>query len=281
MRTCVLTLLSFGAVLASAQTTPSVAPGGVENAASFQALPLAPGSLFTIFGSALASQTASASTVPFSNQLGGVTVQFTNTATNTTVNAPLSFVCGTCVAPNNSQVNAQVPWELVTPGTSATVSMVVSNNGVSSAPTQVSIAPFSPGIFGFNAASGSIYALAYTYQTGQFCWPTGSVPGLTTAPATPNTLIVIYATGLGAVNQTVPDGGVPTGSTPAQVNTPPVLMIGGVSVPIAFAGLTPQFPGVYQLNVELPAGVPTGNNVPVQLQINGITSPVTFTMAIN
>jgi uncharacterized protein (TIGR03437 family) len=277
MRTCVFSLLAFGAVLASAQTSqnsPVITPGGVINGASFQAQqPLAPGSLFSIFGSALASQTASASTVPFSSQpLSGVTVQFTNTATNTTVNAPLSFVAPT-------QINAQVPFELVTPGTSATVSMVVTNNGVSSPATQVNIAPYSPGVFGYAVSATQSYALAYTYNTGQFAWPTGSVAGLTTAPATPGSLIVIYATGLGAVSPTVADGAASLDAT-RTANTPPVLLIGGMSVPVAFAGLSPQFPGVDQLNVVLPANVPTGNNVTVQLQLNGVTSPNTFTMAI-
>ena len=117
-----LTFALFTAALASAQT-PLIAPGGITNGASFQAIPLAGGSLFSIFGSGLASQTASASTVPFSRSLGGVTVHFVNGST--TMDAPISYVqpgTGT-----SSQINAQVPWGLVPPGTSATVNVTVSN----------------------------------------------------------------------------------------------------------------------------------------------------------
>jgi uncharacterized protein (TIGR03437 family) len=275
MRKLIFFCLVFAASLASAQSTaPIIAPGGITNGASFQSIPLTNGSLFSIFGSGLASQTASASTVPFSRSLGGVTVQFVNGST--TINAPISYVqpgTGT-----SSQINAQVPWGLVTPGTTATVNMVVSNNGVPSATTPVNVAPFSPGIFGFNSASGT-FAIAYTYQDGMFAWPANSVAGLTTHPAVHGSLIIIYATGLGAVSPPIDDGAAP-GLVLTSANTLPVVMIGGVSAPVAFAGLQPQFPGVYQLNVTVPANAPTGNAVPLQIQVGGVTSPASFTIAV-
>lgn len=272
MRIRTLLFLVFAAALASAQT-PVIAPGGITNGASFQAIPLAPGSLFSIFGSGLASQTASASTVPFSRSLGGVTVTFVNGSTS--IDAPLSYVqpgTGT-----SSQINAQIPWELVPAGTSATVNVTVNNNGVPSAATPVNIAPFSPGIFGFATASGTL-AIAYTYQDGMFAWPAGSVAGLNTHPAAPGSLVIVYATGLGAVDQTVPDGAPPSVLTNAV--TPPVLLIGGISAPVAFAGLQPQFPGVYQLNITIPQNAPTGSAIPIQVQVGGVTSPSTFTIAV-
>jgi uncharacterized protein (TIGR03437 family) len=275
MRNRTLFLLGFAAALASAQTTPIIAPGGVTNGASFQAIPLTGGSLFSIFGSGLASQTASASTVPFSRSLGGVTVQFVNGST--TVDAPISYVqpgTGT-----SSQINAQVPWSLVPAGTTATVNMVVSNNGVPSASTPVTIAPFSPGVFGFAATSGTM-AIAYTYADGMFAWPAGTVAGLTTHPAAHGALLIVYATGLGAVTPSVADGAA-SGSVLTQVNTPPVVTIGGVTAPVAFAGLQPQFPGVYQLNITVPPNAPAGNAVPIQIQVGGVVSPASFTIAVS
>ena len=274
MRISAFSFVVFLSALASAQT-PTIAPGGIANGASFQAIPLAGGSLFSIFGSGLASQTASASTVPFSRSLGGVSVHFVNGSTS--IDAPISYVQpGTG---SSSQINAQVPWGLVAPGTSATVNMVVSNNGTDSVSTPVQIAPFSPGIFGFNSTSGTM-AIAYTYQDGQFAWPTNSVAGLTTHPAARGSLIIVYATGLGAVTPTIGDGDAP-GLVLTQVNTQPVVTIGGITATVAFAGLQPQFPGVYQLNVTVPTGAPTGNAVPIQIQVGGVTSPASFTIAVN
>jgi uncharacterized protein (TIGR03437 family) len=269
MRTCCFSFLVLAAAMASAQNTPTISSGGVVNAASFQGT-LAPGSLFTIVGSALSSQTASASTVPFSRSMGGVTVHFTNGSNS--VDAPLSYI-----APG--QINAQIPWTLVTPGTSATTQMVVSNNGVTSAPTAVTISPFGPGVFGFNAPSGGIYAIAYTYLDGKFTWPVNSVAGLTTHPAAPGSLVIVYATGLGAVTPTIADGDVP-GSVLTTANTQPQLLIGGISAQVAFAGLTPQYPGVYQLNIVVPTNAPTGSAVPLQIQVGGVTSPASFTIAV-
>jgi uncharacterized protein (TIGR03437 family) len=53
----------------------------------------------------------------------------------------------------------------------------------------------------------------------------------------------------------------------------PQLMIGGQSATISFAGLTPQFAGLYQVNAVVPSGTQTGASVPVTLTIDGQTSP--------
>jgi minor extracellular serine protease Vpr len=273
MRTCTFSFLAFAAALASAQSTNPVinSTGGIVNAADYQN-PIAPGSLFSIFGSRLSSQTASALTIPLSTSLGGVTVQFVSGST--TINAPMLYVQPDGSTPGSSQINAQVPWELAAPGAAnTTVNVVVSHDGVSSAPTPVTIGPFSPGIF----ASGT-QAIAVNLD-GTLAWPANSVAGLTTHPASPGSTIILYATGLGAVNQTIPDGAI-SGSVLAQTLTIPTVMVGGMNAQVQFSGLAPQFVGVNQLNVVVP-NVPAGNAIPIQIQVGGITSPSTITMAVN
>ena len=270
MRTVAVSILLAAAVV-SAQTTPTINSGGILNAASFQA-PLAPGALFSIFGSRLSSQTASASTIPLSNTLGGVTVQFVNGST--TINAPMLYVQPDGPGGVISQINAQVPWELVVPGSTATVNVIVSHDGVSSAPTPVTIGPFSPGMF----ASGT-QAIAVNYPDGTLAWPANSVAGLTTHPVQPGGTLILYATGLGAVNSAPPDGSASLDAT-RTVNTPPQVTIGGIQATVLFAGLTPQFVGVNQINITVPANAPIGNAVPLQLIVGGITSPSTITIAV-
>jgi uncharacterized protein (TIGR03437 family) len=267
MRTWAFSSVVFAAALASAQN-PLITPGGIGNAADFQG-PLAPGALFSIFGSRLSSQTASALTIPLSNSLGGVTVQFINGST--TINAPMLYVQPDGASP--SQINAQVPWNLVTPGTTATVNVVVSHDGLSSPPTPVTIGPFSPGIF----AAGT-QAVVVNYPDGTLAWASNSIAGLTTHPASPGSLVIVYATGLGAVDHTPSNGDV-SGAVLANTLTPPQVMIGGVTAQVVFSGLAPQFVGVNQLNVIIP-NVPAGSNVPIQLSLGGITSPATITMAV-
>jgi len=270
MRTRVFSVLVFAAALATAQT-PTIKSGGIVNGADFQG-PLAPGALFSIFGSSLSSQTAQASTVPLSSSpLGGVTVQFVNGST--TINAPMLYVQPDGATAGSSQINAQVPWGLVTPGTTATVNVVVSHDGVSSAPTPVTIGTFTPGIF----ASGT-QAVA-TNLDGTLVWPANSVAGLTTRPAKPGDTIIVYATGLGAVTPTVDDGAPGGPTTLHSVVTVPVVLVGGLSAQVAFAGLSPQFVGVNQLNIVIP-NVAAGSAVPIQIQVGGITTPNTTTIAI-
>jgi uncharacterized protein (TIGR03437 family) len=59
------------------------------------------------------------------------------------------------------------------------------------------------------------------------------------------------------------------------------VLIGGREAQVLFSGLSPQFPGVYQLNVVVAPETPTGNAVPIQLRIGGLTSTDRVTIAVS
>ena len=60
---------------------------------------------------------------------------------------------------------------------------------------------------------------------------------------------------------------------------PCALTIGGQSSQAAFAGLAPEFVGLYQINTEVPKGVTPGSIVPVVLSVAGQQStPVTINL---
>jgi uncharacterized protein (TIGR03437 family) len=266
----VLLLCLLVASLAIAQ--PAIrSTDGILNGASFQSgAPIAPGSLLSIFGSKLASQMAQASTYPLSTPLGGVTVQFVSGST--TLSAPLENVFPD-VGGGLSQINAQVPWSLLPGGVgTATVNVIVNNNGVASAPSPVKVASIAPGIFAFGTR-----AIAANVTDATFAWPVGAVPGLITHPAKPGDFVTLYATGLGPVDTPVADG---ANSLDKLRNTTsmPVVMVGGVSAGIQFAGLSPQFAGVNVINVQVP-NIPAGDNVPVQIIFGGLPSN-SLTMAV-
>lgn len=50
--------------------------------------------------------------------------------------------------------------------------------------------------------------------------------------------------------------------------------MGGVNVPVVFSGLTPGTVGLYQVNVQVPAGMPTGGAISLVLTL---TDPGTGT----
>jgi uncharacterized protein (TIGR03437 family) len=63
--------------------------------------------------------------------------------------------------------------------------------------------------------------------------------------------------------------------------TTPTVLIGNVPAQVLFSGLTPQYPGVYQLNVIVATGTPPGNAVPLQIRMNGVTSRNDVTIAVS
>ncbi len=262
----------FAGILAA--QTPNI--GSVTNAATFQpnpSVPLAPGMLFTIFGSSLANQIAQPSSLVLSSSLAGVSVQFENDSASFT--APLSYVQPDNPGANvQSQINAQVPWELAPVGGGTTTwNVVVNNNGALSSATPITVGAVAPGIF---AASGRGIVINLD---GTLSWPVGALPPLVTHPAKPGDVVIVYANGLGAVDQPITDG---QNSLDQLRNTVtiPVVLVGGQPAQVAFSGLTPQYPGVNQLNIVVP-NVPAGDNVPIQIQVGGLTSPITVTMGIS
>jgi uncharacterized protein (TIGR03437 family) len=256
----------------SAAQTPSIASGGILNGASFvPGQPVTAGSLISIFGTNLASSMAQADTIPLSNSLGSVSVQFISGTT--TLNAPMLFVTGPGAS---SQINAQVPWSLVPANSTQNANVVVTVNGLASAPSQVTVGPFSPGIF--TTGPPDFRAIAQNVD-GTLAQPAGSISGLTTHPVKVGDALIVYATGLGPVDSTPADGAIPPSGTLVNTQTKPTVLVGGVSADVLFSGLTPQFVGVNQVNIVIP-NVPADDKVPLQFQMGGITSPKTVTIAV-
>jgi uncharacterized protein (TIGR03437 family) len=81
--------------------------------------------------------------------------------------------------------------------------------------------------------------------------------------------VILFANGLGPVDQPEPSGF--AADKIANVSTPYTVTIGGVQANVSFAGLIPGFVGLYQLNVDVPAGLGSGDQ-PVLIQIGGAQS---------
>jgi uncharacterized protein (TIGR03437 family) len=267
----------FGILLASVldvqvhAQTPVIAPGGIVNGATFAPGPVAPGSIASIFGSSLASALATASTIPLSMALADVTVTINGKP------APLYFVSPDQPGkPGTAQINIQIPYDVLPAGTtSGNVNVTVNRTSTgASQPATVAIAPVEPGILATNGQ-----AIAINNADGTLAAPANSIPGLTTHAVTAGDVLILYATGLGAVTPTIANGANSLDQL-RSTNVTPTVMIGGINAQVLFSGLTPQFTGVNQVNIIVPSGITPGNTVPIQIQANSITTTNQVTIAI-
>ena len=286
-----LHLAMFAAVavstIAQAQT-PVIDPNRIYNAASFAPTtqqPVAQGSMVSIFGTNFATGNAINDKVPFPISLGGVSVSFNN------VLAPVSLVVHDPV--NGDQINVQVPWDalpVLPPGTNGAVQVVVNQSGNPSAPVTIPIAAAAPGVFAIQLDNqgrvigyGSGQAIAYSGSDGLFAAAPGAIGGYTSHPAKINDpfSLVVLATGLGAVSPPVKSGQSANDGQLHRTLVAPDVLIGGVPAQVIYSGLSPEFVGVYQLNVIIQPGTPLGNAVPIQIRTAGITSTNKVTIAVS
>jgi len=222
-------------------TTPIVKQGSLVHGASQKGdLPVAPGTLVTIYGANLATTTDQPQVL-----LGGQTL-------------PVLFA-------NATQINAQVPYDL---NVNTEHQVVVKRGTTLSVGESFTVGSTQPGIFTANQQG-----------TGQgiVIGPDQLTVATPATPAERGKVIIIYCTGLGAVTPGVTLGQpAPANPLATTVNSVTVTA-GGRPAQVLFSGLTPGFTGLYQVNAVLAADTPTGNEVPITIAAGGQTSnSVTF-----
>ena len=240
--------------------SPSVT-GQVLDGASFHA-PVAAGSLAAVFQPNLASGLTVANAVPLPDSLGGVSMAFYGSLA-----APIFGVSA-------SQANIQIPWELQGLGMAD-----LTTTGTSGASTTfaVPLAAFAPAIFSVNQ-QGTGQGLVTVAGSGTLVAAPGSIPGATTSAASKGAYITIYCVGLGPVNNQPATGSAATDAS-STTTSPVSVSFNGVSTPAAFAGLAPGSVGIYQVNVQIPPGAPTGAAISLAVTVGGVTSN-TVTIAL-
>jgi uncharacterized protein (TIGR03437 family) len=243
-------------------SVPVVNAGGVVNAGSYTAQGVAPGSIVSIFGTNLAAATASASTIPLPTTLGDVT-----TVTFNGIPAGLYFV-------SQTQINAQLPFDVLSGQDSGTVAIVVTRGTGTSQPQNVTVTPASPGIF-TTSANGLGQAFAYDNTTGALAAPGGtSIGSFATAPISVSSgdAVIVACTGLGSVTPSIDDYVAASDGIFRYTVLTPTVLIGGVAATPVYSVLSPQFVSEYQIGVVPDPATPTGDAVPIQIQIGGVTT---------
>jgi uncharacterized protein (TIGR03437 family) len=231
-------------VVQASPSAPTIA--AVLNAASFQA-GISSGTWIAIFGTNLASTTSNWSSGDIVNgklptRLDGVS------ATVDGKPAAVYFI-------SPGQINVQVPDD----NTLGPVPVqVTSPLGTATATAQMQA--FSPGLFTFDGKY-----LAAQHADYSFVGKPGLISGVTTTPAQPGEVVILWGTGLGPSNPTTPAGELVTQAEPLANQV--TVSIGGVQVNAQWAGISGA--GLWQINVQVPSSLPSGDGL-VVAQVGGV-----------
>jgi uncharacterized protein (TIGR03437 family) len=234
---------------------PAYSAAGIVNASNFTPGPFTANSVVTLFGSNLTLNFPGAP-APQGSQLvtslGGASVYVEG------IPAPLLYA-------GTNQINFLIPLELST----GVVQVCVVRQGVNGPQVDITLVSGAPALF----PSPDGYALAAD-------WNNANAVVTTQTPAHSLDTIIVYATGLGSA------GIFATGEIPpvaAQINNLAFLTVylNGTALDpslIKYAGVTPGFAGLYQINLVLPDKL--GADPEIRVAIGNQISPPGLKLAV-
>jgi uncharacterized protein (TIGR03437 family) len=286
-------VISIGGTSSPASLTIAVTGlSAIVNNASFTSPGVAsPGSIATAFANSLGTNTDTLAGLFPAAQSEGVQLSFNGIA------APMFHLVASAA---QQQVDLLVPAELPTSGT---VNVQLSTSTGVYPNYTLTVVPANPGFYRIPDPNvpGRFNVIAQFANTTWLALPASMTTALglpacisTTEPLTQcgqpaaiGDYLVIYATGLGLTTPNGdPNGHFLTsgqfppadGSVLYKTPTTPVVAVGGVSAAVLYSGLAPGFPGLYQIDIQVPPGVASGDDVPVQVTILGASDTATISV---
>jgi uncharacterized protein (TIGR03437 family) len=260
------TMFNYTQIYQPPNLLPVISSGGIVSASAFGGFSsFSPGSWIEIYGNNLASDTRGWG----SSDFNGINAPTSLDQTTITIGGKSAFVDYISAGQVNALVSSDTPTGMQ--------QLVVQTSVGSSAAYNVTVNPTQPGLLAPSSfrISGVPYVVAIL-SDGSYALPTGAVSGVASRPAHPGETVTMYGVGFGPVTPNTPAGQL------AQQLTmlPPsfTMSIGGTPVALAYAGLAPNFTGLYQFNVTIPS-VPSGN-APVTFSLNGTGSVQTLYIAV-
>lgn len=243
---------------------PSISPNGVVTAAAFGgSQSIGPGTWIEIYGQNLAPDAREWSGADFTGstapiQLDGVRVTIAN------VPAYIRYI-------SSGQVNAQVPSG-ISPGQQQ---LVVTTPAGSSAPYTITVNPLQPGVLAPASfiVNGKQYLAALFPDGSTFVLPPNSLPGVTSRQAKPGETIIVYGIGFGPTTPNFTAGQIASATN--SLATTPQVTFGTTPATLSYYGLAPNFVGLYQFNVVVPA-VANNDLEPISFSVNG--TPISQTL---
>jgi uncharacterized protein (TIGR03437 family) len=243
-------------LVVEAQGPPIANAGGVVNNGTFASgEPLAEGDIAAVFGTQFDFDAPEgAIQLPLQNTMDGIQVLVNGIA------APVYYVSA-------NQINFEVPINASTANGGAGTVQVV-RNGTAGNLIYVDINAQVPRF------------ILYDGNYGIITTPTGALTGIPSNPVKPGDTIVIYALGLGLTSPPVASGTASPGPPNLASVSGTTQVCFGVETPFEqapcatafFSGLTPNFIGLYQIDVTIPSGIASGNSTMSLLLVDNVES---------
>jgi uncharacterized protein (TIGR03437 family) len=243
----------IGGNLADNPEVPILGVNGVVSNASFAATAQpSPGEMVSVFGERLSEELTVAPTLPLPSQLRNTSLTLAGRP------LPLFFT-------SPGQIGTVIPYDIPQ---QVTHQIIARRGNRLSVPEPVTVMPAQPAVFPFGPnPRGQGIIQVFRTATEYFLNDRAN-------PAVIGDVVVIYCTGLGAVDPPVAAGAAATSSRTVNEVT---VTIGGRAARVDYAGLTAGLSGLYQINTRVPEGVVPGDEVPVVVTVAGFPSvPVTM-----
>ena len=212
------------------------------NAASLLPGPIAPGEIVTLLGAFGIPADSSAAVA----------------ATMNGAAMPVLYALG-------NQINAIVP---VSMDSTKPAALAIGFQNQQIAQLTLPTTATSPALFTQNGTGiglGAILNQDYSYNSPSNPAPAGSI-------------VALYGTGFGPLLPPAVEG---QPGVISATQLPVVATIGGQPADVLYAGAAPQLPGgVVQINLRIPAGIPTLQPAPVAIKVGDVSMPNGITVAV-
>jgi uncharacterized protein (TIGR03437 family) len=253
--------------------SPRLNTNGAVNAAApaGSGRSIAPRTLISIFGEKLAApdtfravqRTDLDTQDRIPTELNRITVEFTSPPTQ------LIRRFGRILFVGDKQINLQVPDF---PSVDSVQIQAVINRGqglneIRSNVITTELRTIAPALF--TVANQGVDAAA-VHASGQVVAATGKYPGVSSSPARPGEIILIYGNGFGETNPSYEAGELASDAAPLVSGA--TVEIGGMMADVIYHGTAPTFAGLYQFNVRVP-NLPAGDHAIFIRTANAATQP--------
>ncbi len=217
---------------------------GLFNGASFQVV-VAPNAWITIKGTGLSSETDT-----WANSIMNGNLPTSLDGVKVTVNGAPAYVA--YISP--TQINALAPNVGAAGSEVGPVAFVTVTNPAGTSPAANALYwPIAPAFFQWGN-----YAVA-TRQDYSLAVKNGTFPGVTTSPAKPGDVIILWGTGFGPTSPAAPAGVETPATTTYNAANPVTVTVGGLAATVYGAALAPGFAGLYQVAIQIPTSLVNGD----------------------